>query len=168
MKDPYKVLGVSSNATDEEIKKAYRELVRKYHPDKYRDSDLADLAGEKMKEINAAYEEIQKERSGRGGGNAQNGTYGGYRAGKATFVNLFKSESGYKLFISPIEMLDAPERAFEFKVRGWFRPALPVPQFLEEVSRAGATHHSAIIYDATVEQLAFFAELLGLPTVIVK
>lgn len=95
-------------------------------------------------------------------------SYGGYRAGNATFINLFKSENGYKLFISPIEMLDAPERAFEFKVRGWFKPALPVPQFLEELSRAGATHHSAIIYDATVEQLAFFAELLGLPTVIVK
>ena len=81
MKDPYKVLGVSSNATDEEIKKAYRELVRKYHPDKYRDSDLADLANEKMKEINAAYEEIQKmreagTRSGSGSYNTS-GSYGG-------------------------------------------------------------------------------------------
>ena len=82
MKDPYKVLGVSSNATDEEIKKAYRELVRKYHPDKYRDSDLADLANEKMKEINAAYEEIQKMReAGAKGGNSGSyntgGSYGG-------------------------------------------------------------------------------------------
>ena len=82
MKDPYKVLGVSSNATDEEIKKAYRELVRKYHPDKYRDSDLADLANEKMKEINAAYEEIQKMReAGSKGGNSGSyntgGSYGG-------------------------------------------------------------------------------------------
>ena len=60
MNNPYQVLGVSPNATDEEIKQAYRNLARKYHPDKYRDSDLADLAEEKMKEINAAYEEIQK------------------------------------------------------------------------------------------------------------
>ncbi len=63
MTDPYKVLDVDRNATDDEIKKAYRDLVRKYHPDKYRDSDLADLATEKMKEINVAYDEIQKMRA---------------------------------------------------------------------------------------------------------
>ena len=75
MNNPYTVLGVSPNASDEEIKQAYRNLARKYHPDKYRDSDLADLATEKMKEINAAYEEIQKLRAGRsqGSSNSYNG-----------------------------------------------------------------------------------------------
>ena len=75
MNDPYKILGVSPEATDDEIKTAYRNLARKYHPDKYRDSDLAELAGEKMKEINAAYDEVQKIRSGKA--SAGQGAYGG-------------------------------------------------------------------------------------------
>ena len=77
MNDPYQILGVSENASDEEIKKAYRELARKYHPDNYHDNPLEDLAQEKMKEINAAYEQITKERaSGRRTGGA-GGAYGG-------------------------------------------------------------------------------------------
>lgn len=87
MTDPYKVLGVAPDATDEEIKKAYRALARKYHPDKYRDSDLADLASEKMKEINAAYEEIKtiREKGGSTNANAGYGSYGGY--GSSTSSN---------------------------------------------------------------------------------
>ena len=56
MTDPYKVLGVSPNATDDEVKDAYRRLARKYHPDNYVNNPLSDLATEKMKEINEAYE----------------------------------------------------------------------------------------------------------------
>ena len=71
MNDPYSVLGVSRNASDDEIKKAYRDLARKYHPDNYNNNPLADLAQEKMKEINEAYDAINRERSsssGKGGG----------------------------------------------------------------------------------------------------
>ena len=64
MKDPYEILGVSRDATEEEIKKAYRELARKYHPDNYANSPLSDLASEKMKEINEAYDTIIRERRG--------------------------------------------------------------------------------------------------------
>ena len=63
MTDPYKVLNVPRTASDEEVKKAYRALARKYHPDNYAGSDLADMAQEKMKEINEAYDTIQKERA---------------------------------------------------------------------------------------------------------
>ena len=81
MNDPYKILGVSPTATDDEVKTAYRNLARKYHPDKYRDSDLAEMAGEKMKEVNAAYDEIQKIRAGKTAG--QGSAYGGQSYGGA-------------------------------------------------------------------------------------
>lgn len=74
MNDPYVVLGVNRNATDEEIKKAYRELARKYHPDNYADNPLSDLAHEKMQEINEAYDAIMNSR--RSGGNS-GGSYSG-------------------------------------------------------------------------------------------
>ena len=67
MTDPYQVLGVSPSASDEEVKAAYRKLVKKYHPDNYVNNPLADLATEKMKEINEAYNTVMSQRKGQGG-----------------------------------------------------------------------------------------------------
>ncbi|MFA5561558.1 MAG: J domain-containing protein [Eubacteriales bacterium] len=79
MTDPYQILGVSRNATDEQVKAAYRALARKYHPDNYTsDNPLADLATEKMKQINEAYEQIQKERAGGAPPRAGGDYTGGY------------------------------------------------------------------------------------------
>ncbi len=58
MRSPYEILGVRENATEAEVKAAYRELVKKYHPDSYANNPLADLAAEKLKEINEAYDLI--------------------------------------------------------------------------------------------------------------
>ena len=91
-KDPYQILGVSPSASEEEIKAAYRELAKKYHPDNYADNPLADLAQEKMQEINEAYDTLIRERrQGRSGntaygasGSSSGQAYsagGGYRAG---------------------------------------------------------------------------------------
>ena len=73
--DPYQVLGVSPNASEEEIKRAYREQSRKYHPDSYADNPLADLAEEKFKEVQEAYDQIMKSRSGTGGYGNSYGSY---------------------------------------------------------------------------------------------
>ena len=71
--NPYQVLGVSPSATDEEIREAYRKLVKKYHPDRYQDSALREQAEAKLKEINAAYEMLTKK-----GANAGSSGQGGY------------------------------------------------------------------------------------------
>ncbi len=76
--DPYKVLGVTRNSSDDEIKTAYRKLAKQYHPDKYAGHDLEDLANEKIKKINEAYDIIQNERSQGGGYSAGSGASSGF------------------------------------------------------------------------------------------
>ena len=61
--DPYAILGVSRNASEDEIKKAYRALSRKYHPDANVNNPNKELAEEKFKQIQAAYQQIMKERT---------------------------------------------------------------------------------------------------------
>ena len=94
MNDPYSVLGVSATATDEEVKKAYRDLARKYHPDNYQDNPLADLAQEKMKEINEAYDQVTKLRQ-------QGGYSSGYNPGGSGYSSAgggyqYQRGSGYQ------------------------------------------------------------------------
>lgn len=63
MRNPYEVLEIKEGASKEEIKKAYRELVKKYHPDQYGDNPLKDLAEEKLREINEAYDYLMNNSS---------------------------------------------------------------------------------------------------------
>ena len=83
MNDPYQVLGVSRGASEEEIKKAYRNLSRKYHPDANVNNPNKDQAEEKFKEIQSAYQQIMKEKTEGFGGQSGYGYggqsgYGGY------------------------------------------------------------------------------------------
>ncbi len=85
MKDPYQILGVSRDASDKEIQKAYHKLVKKYHPDNFAsDNPLKDLANEKMQEINEAYDEIQRIRSSGG----TSGSYSGSSSGGSYSSNF--------------------------------------------------------------------------------
>lgn len=78
--DPYKVLGVSPNASDDEIQKAYRRLVKKYHPDVNPGDENAE---KKMREINAAYDQIRNIREGKASYSGQNGNPYGNSYGNA-------------------------------------------------------------------------------------
>ncbi len=77
MKNPYEVLEIREGATEEEIKSAYKTLAKKYHPDRYVNNPLADLAEEKFKEVNEAYNYLIK--NGASGSNRnQNSSQGQY------------------------------------------------------------------------------------------
>ncbi len=72
MQNPYEVLGIKEGASQEEIKAAYREQVKKYHPDKYQNNPLYELAEEKLQEVNEAYDYLMKN-------NGQSGSHGNGR-----------------------------------------------------------------------------------------
>ena len=130
-KDPYKVLGIDRNASDEEVKKAYRELARKYHPDNYANTPLSELADEKMKEINEAYEAIQKMRktssssdgSYYGGSESGGSGYGGFSS-----IRSYIAQQNYYEADIQLNSVPAGERNAEwyylkgcvFAGRGWY------------------------------------------------
>lgn len=83
MMNPYQVLGVSPSASDEEIKKAYRTLSRKYHPDANVNNPNKAAAEEKFKEVQQAYDQIMKEKQQGGGGFNGNYSYQNYGGGSS-------------------------------------------------------------------------------------
>ena len=139
MKDPYKVLNVSPDASLEDIKQAYRELARKYHPDNYANNPLSDLAEEKMKEINEAYDQIMKERSGNAGTGytSQEGGYGSYSqqgsyGGSGIYARIRQYIMNGNLIQAEQMLQSVPDRNAEWyflmgaicQRKGWFDEAM--------------------------------------------
>ena len=127
--DPYKVLGIDRTASDEEVKKAYRELAKKYHPDNYVNTPLADLADEKMKEVNEAYETIQKMRKE----TSQNRSYSQNDGGSdysGPFADIRSYINSHNFYEAEIRLNSVPiaDRTAEwyylkgitFRARGWY------------------------------------------------
>ncbi|WP_297421141.1 DnaJ domain-containing protein [Clostridium sp.] len=73
--NPYEVLGVKPGASQDEIKSAYRKLIKQYHPDQFGDNPLKDLAQEKMIQINEAYEALTKNSNSNSYSNSNNSSY---------------------------------------------------------------------------------------------
>ena len=91
MQNPYEVLGIQPTATDDEVKAAYRELAKKYHPDNYTNNPLSDLAEEKMQEINEAYDAIIRLRRQGGSANGNPGYQEGVASRYADIRNLIRT-----------------------------------------------------------------------------
>lgn len=91
------------------------------------------------------------------------------REGKAAFVNLAPlAEGRFRLILAPVTMKQPKGRdKFADSVRGWMKPQLPVPDFLAEYSRVGGTHHAALVYEADIEILAGFGNLMGWETMLI-
>jgi curved DNA-binding protein CbpA len=133
------VLGVANTASDDEVKKAYRELARKYHPDNYVNNPLADLAQEKMKEINEAYDQITKMRQGgaspnsgaRAHGNSGGGGYYNPGAGATRFAHVRQLIMQGNLDAAESELNAASDHGAEwyflmgnvYARRGWYDEA---------------------------------------------
>ncbi len=131
--NPYEVLGVSENADEETIKKAYRELVKKYHPDKYVNNPLADLAGEKIKEINKAYDMIMNKKAPKNTGAQGAGQSYGQQSysGQASFQNvrILISQSRIREALAMLEALPRTAEWYYLSGRtrmqvGWYDQAI--------------------------------------------
>ena len=101
MSNPYEVLGVSGDASEEEIKKAYRSLSRRYHPDANVNNPNKAQAEEKFKRIQEAYQQIMKERTD--GGRAEGGGYGNSRYGSSGYGTYGSGSYGYGTRCSPFD-----------------------------------------------------------------
>jgi len=153
MNDPYSILGVSPSATDNEVKKAYRELARKYHPDNYHDNPLSDLAQEKMKEVNEAYNRIMSMREG-GGASAHTGGYRGASTASADGAKVRAAiNSGDFLYAE--ELLKAfPARNAEWNFlmgslyyrKGWLDEALRYYQTAVSMEPDNAEYKHALMF----------------------
>lgn len=95
---------------------------------------------------------------------------GHLKSGSVCFANLAPVANGFRLVLADGEMVKLAERigSFENSVAGWFRPNLPIARFLEAYSRAGGTHHGALVYGATAEALQNLAAFAGMECVIIR
>jgi molecular chaperone DnaJ len=157
LKNPYEVLGIREGASEEEIKKAYRELVKKYHPDQYRDNPLSKLAEEKLREINEAYDYLMKNISSGGSGQYGGASYGrgdgGWSGSGSDFFRQVKSHINSGNIRLAEDMLDSSRsrpaewfylKGLIFMRKGWYNEAYTHIQRAVNMDPANYEYRSAL------------------------
>jgi len=159
MTDPYKTLGVSPESSDDQINAAYRKLVKQYHPDRYVGNPLSELAAEKIKEINAAYDTIMNERKNKSSSTSQSSYSGSHGSANASFdANYIRSliNSGRlaeaEQMLSKVSVRNAEWHfltGMVFKKKGWYDMAY------QHLNRATMLDPSNSEYRAARDGLGF-------------
>lgn len=96
--------------------------------------------------------------------------FGRFRGGNAVLVNLAPmADDQFSLLVAPVKMVDVKgEDKQRDSIHGWFEPPAPVADFLEEYSRAGGTHHSALVYGDLAQEIARFGHIMGWDTCVIE
>jgi L-arabinose isomerase len=92
---------------------------------------------------------------------------GQLKSGKAIFINLAPSRELYTLIVSQVEMVEVKNDKMTDTISGWFVPSMPIRDFLAEFSRAGGTHHSALVYGRVKDVIADFGKIMGWKVIII-
>ena len=160
IEDPYKVLGVSPDASDEEIKRAYRRLAKQYHPD-LNPGDA--VAAKKMQEVNAAYEQIKNpDKANPAGGQGGYDPFGGYRQqsyGNASGDQYQQSAYQYIRFGRYQEALNVLQNSTERNARWYYLSALANDGLgnqvtaLEHIRRAVSMEPSNPVYLNALQEI---------------
>ena len=157
--NPYEVLGIKEGASEEEIKAAYKELVKKYHPDKYADNPLSDLAEEKMQEINEAYDMLMKHSTSSSYGyGSTSGSYAGASssASSADFMQIRRDIDMGKLDVAESALNGISSRSAEWYFlkgvvssrKGWYDEAVNYLQTacnMEPANQEYRRHYASIV-----------------------
>ena len=131
--NPYDVLGVKPGASQEEIKSAYRKLVKQYHPDQYGDNPLKDLAQEKLAEINKAYDMLKNggDTSYNSSSNGYNASYNSYNSNTAIYAEIRSLIQMRNITVAESKLNAIQQRDAEWyylygnvmMAKGWFESA---------------------------------------------
>lgn len=109
--NPWRILGVDPDVDQETLKRTYRNLVKKYHPDNYQDETARELAEEKMAEINRAYDDITSGRAEKDYASPYGNKGGGSSASGTPFEEWFRQQARYQQTSGQYQQADPQQQS---------------------------------------------------------